>query len=53
MYGAGLKDACTIFFYFMIAIVLHAVIQEYVLDVSFESGLGFSLLTHSVSVHRK
>lgn len=30
----GYKDLCAIFFYFLICIVMHAIIQEYVLDVS-------------------
>lgn len=33
-YGTGLKDLCAIFFYFLICIIFHAIIQEYVLDVS-------------------
>ncbi|XP_076457217.1 translocating chain-associated membrane protein 1-like 1 isoform X2 [Babylonia areolata] len=32
MYTWGKKDVCCVFFYFMICIVLHAVVQEYVLD---------------------
>ncbi|XP_058792803.1 translocating chain-associated membrane protein 1-like 1 [Phymastichus coffea] len=31
-YATGLKDACAVFFYFLITIVMHAVIQEYVFD---------------------
>ncbi|XP_015370948.1 PREDICTED: translocating chain-associated membrane protein 1 [Diuraphis noxia] len=31
-YGTGLKDLFTIFFYFLICIIFHAIIQEYVLD---------------------
>lgn len=33
-YEYGLKDVFSTFFYFLIAVVIHAVIQEYVLDVS-------------------
>jgi translocating chain-associated membrane protein 1 len=33
-YTYGWKDVCAVFFYFLICIVMHAVIQEYVLDVS-------------------
>lgn len=33
-YTYGWKDACAVFFYFLICIVMHAIIQEYVLDVS-------------------
>ncbi|XP_014672061.1 PREDICTED: translocating chain-associated membrane protein 1-like [Priapulus caudatus] len=32
LYTYGVKDLCAIFFYFLICIVMHAVIQEYVLD---------------------
>jgi translocating chain-associated membrane protein 1 len=31
-YGTGLKDLFAIFFYFLICIIFHAIIQEYVLD---------------------
>lgn len=31
-YTTGWKDACAVFFYFLITIVMHAVLQEYVLD---------------------
>jgi len=31
-YTYGWKDACAVFFYFLICIVMHAIIQEYVLD---------------------
>ena len=34
-YVTGLKDLCAVFFYTLIGIVVHAVIQEYILDVSF------------------
>lgn len=30
----GLKDMATVFFYMLVAIIMHAIIQEYVLDVS-------------------
>lgn len=33
-YHYGWKDSATILFYFFIAIILHAVVQEYLLDVS-------------------
>lgn len=33
-YEYGPKDIATIFFYMLIAIILHAVIQDYILDVS-------------------
>lgn len=35
-YEYGPKDMATIFFYMLIAIILHAVIQEYILDVSLQ-----------------
>lgn len=31
-YTSGLKDLCAVFFYTLIAVVVHAVIQEYILD---------------------
>ncbi|VVC26455.1 TRAM/LAG1/CLN8 homology domain,TRAM1-like protein [Cinara cedri] len=31
-YGTGPKDLCAVFFYFLICIIFHAIIQEYVLD---------------------
>lgn len=30
----GIKDVATVFFYMLVAIIMHAIIQEYVLDVS-------------------
>lgn len=33
----GLKDVATVFFYMLVAIIMHAIIQEYVLDVSLRS----------------
>eukprot|EP00064_Thunnus_orientalis_P012743 superscaffoldBa00001992_g12778 len=36
-YHYGWKDCATILFYFFIAIILHAVVQEYLLDVSTHS----------------
>lgn len=51
-YLYGPKDMATVFFYLLIAIILHALIQEYVLDVSltFISLSDFQLLTHSCSL---
>lgn len=37
-YQYGWKDCATIVFYFFITIILHAVVQEYLLDVSIHSG---------------
>lgn len=34
MYSPGLKDWAAVFFYSLICIVIHAIIQEYALDVS-------------------
>jgi translocating chain-associated membrane protein 1 len=34
MYTWGKRDVFSAFFYFLIWIVIHAVIQEYILDVS-------------------
>lgn len=34
LYQSGPRDVATVFFYLLIAIILHALIQEYVLDVS-------------------
>ena len=34
LYTNGMKDLFTVFFYLLICIVIHAVIQEYILDVS-------------------
>lgn len=34
LYSSGPKDLCVIFFYFLISIVIHAVVQEYIIDVS-------------------
>lgn len=31
-FSTGWKDGCAVFFYFLITIVMHAVIQEYILD---------------------
>ncbi|XP_038208100.1 translocating chain-associated membrane protein 1 [Zerene cesonia] len=31
-YEAGWKDACAVFFYSLVCIVMHAIIQEYILD---------------------
>lgn len=37
-YHYGWKDCATVVFYFFITIILHAVVQEYLLDVSLFSG---------------
>ena len=33
LYQYGPKDVATVFFYFLVAVILHALIQEYILDV--------------------
>lgn len=47
LYHYGWKDSATILFYFFIAIILHAVVQEYLLDVSTLS------VWHNISVNHK
>lgn len=32
-YTTGWKDSCAVFFYFLITIIMHAVLQEYIFDV--------------------
>jgi translocating chain-associated membrane protein 1 len=34
LYSTGPKDFCLLFFYTIVAVIFHAIIQEYVLDVS-------------------
>lgn len=34
-YTTGWKDACAVFFSFLITIVMHAVFQDYIFDVSY------------------
>lgn len=41
----GIKDLATIFFYMLVAIIMHAIIQEYVLDVSVTHTLKYTYLT--------
>lgn len=45
-YTYGGKDACAVFFYFLICIVMHAIIQEYVLD-KISRKLHLSKVKHS------
>lgn len=40
-YEAGWKDACAVFFYSLVCIVMHAILQEYFLDVSETSVAKF------------
>ncbi|KAI5617133.1 translocating chain-associated membrane protein 1 [Silurus asotus] len=42
----GLKDVATIFFYMLVAIIMHAIIQEYVLD-KINRKMHFSKTKHS------
>ena len=39
LYTYGSKDVFSVFFYFLICVVVHAVIQEYGLDVSHGSNI--------------
>ena len=34
IYGYGYKDLCLVFFYTIVAVIFHAIVQEYILDVS-------------------
>jgi len=45
-YTYGVKDLCIVFFYFLISIVMHAVIQEYLLD-KVNRKLHLSKIKHS------
>ncbi|XP_046673389.1 translocating chain-associated membrane protein 1 isoform X1 [Homalodisca vitripennis] len=45
-YTYGYKDLCAVFFYFLICIVMHAIIQEYVLD-KISRKLHLSKVKHS------
>ena len=45
LYKSGLKDLCAVFFYTLIGIVVHAVIQEYILDVRIFFNIHFKSLT--------
>ncbi|KAK9505911.1 hypothetical protein O3M35_009876 [Rhynocoris fuscipes] len=45
-YTYGLKDVCVTFFYFLICIVIHAIIQEYILD-KISRKLHLSKVKHS------
>ena len=46
LYTAGWKDSCVVFFYTLIAVVLHALVQEYVLD-KITKKLHLSKIRHS------
>jgi translocating chain-associated membrane protein 1 len=49
LYSPGIKDWAAVFFYSLICIVIHAIIQEYALDVS-----SFFILRFSTrKVHKK
>ncbi len=37
LYSTGPKDFCLMFFYTIVAIIFHAIIQEYVLDVNIKN----------------
>ncbi|XP_038052162.1 translocating chain-associated membrane protein 1-like [Patiria miniata] len=46
LYHHGLLDSCSVFFYFLICVVIHAVIQEYILD-KLNRKLHLSKVKHS------
>lgn len=46
LYHYGFKDVATIFFYTLVAIILHAIVQEYVLD-KINRRMHFSKTKHS------
>ncbi|NXE59283.1 TR1L1 protein, partial [Calcarius ornatus] len=46
LYYYGIKDLATIFFYMLVAIIIHAIIQEYVLD-KINRKMHFSKTKHS------
>jgi translocating chain-associated membrane protein 1 len=46
LYTVGWKDSCAVFFYTLIAIVMHALIQEYILD-KLTRKLHLSKIRHS------
>ena len=52
-YHYGWKDCATIVFYFFIAIILHAVVQEYLLDVSISHTPSVGLVTLSAVFSRE
>lgn len=45
-YGRGVKDICAVFFYMLVAVVMHAVCQEYALD-KINRKMHLSKLKHS------
>ena len=49
LYTNGLIDLPAIFFYTLIAIVVHAILQEYVLDVGFNASYILYLIIKSIS----
>lgn len=49
-YVIGWTDACAVFFYFLITIIMHAVFQEYIFDVSYIS-CNFSSLVFKAFVY--
>jgi len=48
LYQYGPKDVTTVFFYLLIAVILHALIQEYVLDVSTIDVPAPEIVSHAV-----
>ena len=49
LYKSGLKDLCAVFFYTLIGIVVHAVIQEYILDVRIILYIHFKFIIIFIS----
>jgi len=46
LYSLGVKDVCAVFFYMLVAVVMHAVFQEYALD-KINRKMHLSKLKHS------
>lgn len=46
LYAYGVKDVCAVFFYMLVAVVMHAVLQEYALD-KINRKMHLSKLKHS------
>lgn len=44
-YESGWKDLCAVFFYTLICIIMHAILQEYLLDVSVANKMSGTRIT--------
>lgn len=51
-YEAGWKDACAVFFYSLVCIVMHAILQEYFLDVSIFLLCSYTLHIYTFNIIR-